>query len=84
MYIEFFIIYVLLGVLALLMAAAIILLCMILKRLGQSRIIYTKEARARMLSSGGRSDGAGVAFCSVCATRYDATYPVCPKCGAPR
>lgn len=85
MYIEFVIGYILLGVLAALLAVVIVLQCIILKKMsrGGSRsndVSYGSYSKGNAYSGGDR----GTAICRNCATQFDAAHSVCPKCGTPR
>lgn len=85
MYIEFVIGYILLGVLAALLAVVIVLQCIILKKMsrGGSR---SNDVSSGSYSKGNAYSGAGrgTAICRNCATQFDAAHVVCPKCGTPR
>ena len=85
MYIEFVISYVLIGILAVLLAVVIVLQCIILKKMsrGGSRsndVSYGSYSKGNAYSGAGR----GTAICRNCATQFDAAHVVCPKCGTPR
>ena len=85
MYIEFVISYVLIGILAVLLAVVIVLQCIILKKMsrGGSRsndVSYGSYSKGNAYSGGNR----GTAICRNCATQFDAAHVVCPKCGTPR
>ena len=85
MYIEFVISYVLIGILAVLLAVVIVLQCIILKKMsrGGSRsndVSYGSHSKSNAYSGGNR----GTAICRNCATQFDAAHVVCPKCGTPR
>lgn len=85
MYIEFVISYVLIGILAVLLAVVIVLQCIILKKMsrGGSRsndVSYGSYSKGNAYSGGNR----GIAICRNCATQFDAAHVVCPKCGTPR
>ena len=84
MYIEFVISYILIGVLAVLLAAVIVLQCIILKKLsgGGTR---SNNAGYTPYSKGNTYAGnRGTAICRNCATQFDSAHVVCPKCGTPR
>ena len=83
MYVEFVIGYALMGVLAVLLAAVIVLQCVILKKLSDGARTGSAAYRAR---SGGTSytDARGVVVCRNCATQFASTSAVCPRCGEPR
>ena len=83
MYVEFVIGYVFMGVLAVLLAAVIVLQCVILKKLSDSARTGSAAYRAQ---SGGSSDAdaRGVVVCRNCATPFASTSAVCPRCGEPR
>lgn len=78
MYTEFIIGYVLMGVLAILLAAVIVLLCIILKKLS------TGAPGRPAQYHGAYSGGGGTVICRNCAAQFDAAHAVCPKCGTPR
>ena len=85
MYIEFVISYVLIGILAVLLAVVIVLQCIILKKMsrGGSRsndVSYGSYSKGNAYSGGNR----GTAICRNCATQFDAAHVVCPKCGTTR
>lgn len=85
MYIEFVIGYILIGVLAMLLAVVIVLQCIILKKMsrGGNR---SNDASYGSYSKGNVYSGAnrGAAICRNCATQFDSAHVVCPKCGTPR
>ena len=84
MYIEFVIGYILLGVVATLLVAVIVLLCIILKKISRLgtrplEIAYSPYSKSNVYSS-----DCGIAICRNCAAQFDAAHRVCPKCGVPR
>ena len=85
MYIEFVISYILLGVLAVLLAVVIVLQCIILKKMSRggnrsNDVSYGAYSKGNAYSGANR----GTAICRNCATEFDAAHVVCPKCGTPR
>lgn len=85
MYIEFVISYVLIGILAVLLAVVIVLQCIILKKMsrGGSRsndVSYGSYSKGNAYAGANR----GTAICRNCATQFDSAHVVCPKCGTPR
>lgn len=85
MYIEFVICYVLIGVLALLLAVVIVLQCTIMKKISRngsrsSEANYAPYSKGNAYSESNR----GTAICRNCATQFEAAHSVCPKCGTPR
>lgn len=85
MYIEFVISYILIGVLAVLVAVVIILQCIILKRMSRggacsNDVPYTPNSKGNAYAGGVR----GTAICRNCATQFDGAHTICPKCGTPR
>lgn len=86
MYPEFIAIYAGLVVLAALLVVVLLLLLKLLKQsdIKQMSRPYTPAANqtADVQQSGAASGG--VVFCKRCATEFDASQKVCPKCGTPR
>ncbi len=82
MYIEFIIGYVLIGVLALLLAVVIILQYKILKRLSSGSA--APQNTTRPSAGNPYATARGTAICRNCATQFDAAHTVCPRCGTPR
>ena len=85
MYIEFVIGYILLGVLAVLLAVVIVLQCIILKKMSRggnrsNDVSYGSYSKGSAYSGANR----GTAICRNCATQFDSAHVVCPKCGTPR
>lgn len=85
MYIEFVISYVLIGILAVLLAVVIVLQCIILKKMSRggnrsNDVSYGSYSKGNAYSGANR----GTAICRNCATQFDATHTICPKCGTPR
>lgn len=85
MYIEFVISYILIGVLAVLVAVVIILQCIILKKMSRggtcsNETSYTPYSKGNAYTGGSRS----TAICRNCATQFDGAHTICPKCGTPR
>lgn len=85
MYIEFVISYVLIGILAVLLAVVIVLQCIILKKMSRGGS-HSNDVSYGSYSKGNAYAGAnrGTAICRNCATQFDAAHVVCPKCGTPR
>ena len=83
MYTEFIIGYILMGVLALMLAIVIVLLCIILRKLsrGGGR---TSETAFISPKNNAYSGNRGTVVCRNCATQFDPAHAVCPKCGTPR
>lgn len=77
MYPEFIIIYVALGIITILLAAVIVLLILLLRRTRTDNTGYTPADKVKINST-------GIAFCKNCATPFNASTGVCPKCGTPR
>lgn len=84
MYTEFKIIYVGLGILAVLLLAVIVLLIILLKKLNTSGQTYSKTTDRPSQSYAPRTAVSGIVFCPGCGTQFDAKHTVCPKCGKPR
>lgn len=83
MYIEFVIGYIMMGVLALLLIAAIVLLCIILKKVSNNA--NKNETLYSPYTSGNAyAGGRGTAICRNCATQFDSLHKICPKCGTAR
>ena len=85
MYIEFVISYVLIGILAVLLAVVIVLQCIILKKMSRggnrsNDVSYGSYSKGNAYSGANR----GTAICRNCATQFDSAHVVCPKCGTPR
>lgn len=81
---EFIILYLALGIVAVLMIAVMVLLFSILSKVEK---LEKNGGRAPEASPYNRmSSGAASAtvFCTQCATQYDAAHKVCPRCGKPR
>lgn len=78
MYFEFVVGYIIMGVLALLLIAVIVLQCIILKKVSGNK--NDKEAIISPYSAGAR----GTAICRNCATQFDSVHKICPKCGTAR
>lgn len=81
MYIEFVVGYILMGVIALLLIAAIVLLCIILKKVNanKSETLYSPYT-----SGNAYAGGKSTAICRNCATQFDSLHKICPKCGTAR
>lgn len=82
MYTEFLIIYIGLGILAVLGIAILILLIMLLKK-DQGVYIpqnnnYTPNVQTTATPNG------NIVFCKKCAAEFDSSQRACPKCGTPR
>lgn len=84
MYTEFIIIYIGLGILALLSIANIILLIMLLKNNVGGKIVTYKNNIGNSNKYVSMNGQTGVVFCKNCATRFDASTRICPKCGTQR
>ena len=85
MYIEFVIGYILLGVLAVLLAVVIVLQCIILKKMSRggnrsNDVSYGSYSKGNAYSGANR----GTAICRNCAAQFDSAHVVCPKCGTYR
>ena len=82
MYIEFVISYILIGVLAALLGAVIVLQCIILKKLGRGDE-RRRDSNPNMYATNSAYAGSrGVSICRNCGTPIDSAHSVCPKCGA--
>lgn len=79
MYIEFVISYVLLGILIVLLAAVIILQCIMIKKISCGSMRFQDKSKSNSYSA-----DRGTAICRNCATQFDSAHVVCPKCGTPR
>lgn len=85
MYEEFIIGYIISGVAVILLAVVIVLQCIILKKLSRSGSRSGESSYTPYSKGGAYSDvGRRTAICRNCATQFDATQSVCPKCGTPR
>ncbi len=84
MYTEFKIIYVCMGVLAILLLACIALLVLILRKLNNGNANQRTFNPAPKNAGASYGSGMGVVFCANCGTQYDGTTKVCPKCGSTR
>ncbi|MBR5278289.1 MAG: hypothetical protein IKU23_03385 [Clostridia bacterium] len=82
MYTEFIIIYVLLAILAVLLIGVLVLQIILLKKSSGSNSATYRGAGNNIASA--QTQEGGIAFCRRCATRFDATSRICPKCGTPR
>ena len=83
MYIEFVISYVLIGLLALLLAVVIVLQCIIIKKLSQ-KSSHSQEQSYSAYSKSNAYNNRGIAVCRNCATQFDSTQSQCPRCGTSR
>ena len=83
MYAEFIWIYVLLGILAVLLLAAIVLLCVVLKKVSQAGP-RNSGASSFSYSGGSAYSSHGTVVCRNCATQFNSALSVCPRCGTPR
>lgn len=82
MYTEFLIIYIGLGILALLGTAILILLIMLLKR---NQSVYIPQNNNITPNAQNVATPTGsIVFCKKCAAEFDSSQRVCPKCGTPR
>lgn len=82
MYTEFLIIYIGLGVLALLGIAILILLIKLLKN-DQGGYVPQKGNYSPNFKPA-PMPGGSIVFCKKCAAEFDSTQRVCPRCGTPR
>ena len=78
---EFLILYLALGIVAVLMIAVLIMLFSILSKVEK---IAQSGGRSFEASPYNRMNAGGTVFCTQCATQYDASQPNCPRCGKPR
>lgn len=76
MYTEFLIIYIGLGILALLGIAILILLIMLLKKDQGGYIPQNNNYTPTPTGN--------IVFCKKCAAEFDSSQRACPKCGTPR
>lgn len=82
MYIEFVISYILIGILAILLGAVIVLQCIILKKLGRG-VDQRRDSVSNTYSPNSAYQGSrGVSICRNCGTPMDLSHSVCPRCGA--
>lgn len=84
MYTEFIIGYILMGCIAALLIAVIILLCIILKKISRGGVRNESIASLQGSKPNAYSNNRGVVICRNCATQYDSVHTVCPKCGTQR
>lgn len=84
MYPEFIAIYVGMGVLAILLIAAIVMLALVLKKLSGGSGVMNSRPQQTARPFGNAGSEIGVVFCRNCATQYDGATRVCPRCGTPR
>ncbi len=84
MYPEFVAIYVGLGVLALLLIAALVLLILVLRKLNKVNANQRTFNPAPKNAGASYGGGMGVVFCANCGTQYDGATRICPKCGTLR
>ena len=82
MYTEFLIIYIGLGILALLGAAILILLIKLLKK-DQGGYIPQNNNYAPKVQTAATPTG-NIVFCKKCAAEFSSSLRACPKCGTPR
>ena len=85
MYIEFVISYILIGILAVLLAVVIALQCIIIKKMSRAnkstqKTVYNPYSKGTSYTGGNR----GIAICKNCATQFDSSQSNCPRCGIPR
>ena len=78
MYVEFVVIFVLLGVLAVLVLASIVLQILTLKKIGNASGASYPRNNFALKTSG----GSGIVFCPNCGKQYDGKHNICPSCGA--
>lgn len=86
MYPEFIAIYIGLAILSALMIVVLIFLLKLLKQSEVKQIprpYVPAENQTAAASQTGAAPG-GVVFCKRCATEFDASQKVCPRCGTPR
>lgn len=83
MYIEFIIIYIMMGVMIILLAAVLTLQIINLKRAGHSSGSITMKGKKQGNNSG-RQVSEGVVYCINCAEQFSASERVCPHCGTAR
>lgn len=84
MYTEFIIGYILMGVLALMLAVVIVLLCIILRKLSRGGGRPMETTFNPYPKNNAYSSSRGTVICRNCATQFDPAHTVCPKCGTPR
>lgn len=78
MYIEFIIGYVISAFIVVLLLAVLVLQIVILKKISR------KNAQIGGSCVSNEYARRTTAICSNCATRFDTSYNICPKCGTPR
>lgn len=81
MYKEFVIMYVLLGIIAVLLAVAIVMLIKISKRLKDGVPAKQIKQPSSMIYDNPPRDNNSIVFCKKCGTHFPAAQRVCPKCG---
>lgn len=86
MYPEFIAIYIGLAVLAALMIVVLILLLKLLKQSDVKQMPRPYVPAENQIAAAPQTGAApgGVVFCKRCATEFDASQKVCPRCGTPR
>ena len=84
MYTEFVIIYIGMGILALLSIASIALLIIVMKKMGNGFSGNPERYSSKPQNYGHNNAQVGVVFCKNCGTQFDGATHVCPKCGTPR
>lgn len=81
MYPEFVGIYICLCILILMVIAIIILLVKLIKDLN-CKTVSTNAGYSRKTPK--PLEKSTIVFCKKCATKFDSSHGICPKCGTPR
>ena len=92
MYVEFIIIYIILGLILILNIAVVILLIKVLKKLnsrsGRALVPQNygggQNAYQQTPVVNGNTVSLGTVFCKNCGAQFDGIHKICPKCGTPR
>lgn len=82
MYTEFLIIYIGLGILALLGIAILVMLILLFKKDHGGYIPQSNNNSPNAQPS--TTPTGNIVFCKKCAAEFDASQRTCPKCGTPR
>lgn len=83
MYIEFIIIYIMLGIMILLLSSVLILQIVHIKKVSHTSTGINMKSK-KPGNNSGRQVTEGVVFCMSCAEQFPASERVCPHCGTAR
>ena len=83
MYTEFLIIYIMAGVTILISSVAVVLQCIILKKMSSDGMRF-KGISYRQDQNNSPYIKRGTVICRNCLAHFDAVHNICPKCGTRR